>query len=325
MEGWRSLLRADPTPWLLGSDDALIRYRTLVDLMDRFPGDPRAVQAMDEAMSSGPIQKILARQAEGGHWGKEEHFYQRSKYKGTVWNVILLAELGARPEDPRIGRACDFLCRWAQGPSGGFTYKGGPEGGVKASLPCLTANLVCSLTRLGFGNGTAVLRARDYIAHVYDGEGGRERYHRCPACRSGKVKVLKALAELPEGGRSEAEEKAAATLSEAVLADCLPSVVPRTAPARPEWQQLGYPHMWDTDILEMLDVLAKLDKWDERMRPALEIILSKQDDEGRWTMERSFNRRFLTSIERDGEPSRWVTLRALTLLKRLPGPKQSLC
>lgn len=135
------------------------------------------------------------------------------------------------------------------------------------------------------------------------------------------VKVLKALAELPEESRSEAEERAVATLSEAVLADCLPSDLHRTAPARPEWQQLGYPRMWDTDILEMLDVLAKLDKWDRRMRSALEIVLSKQDDEGHWTMERSFNERFLTSIEKDGRPSRWVTLRALTMLKRLPDHK----
>jgi hypothetical protein len=318
VKDWRALLRADPIEWLLEADDPSLHYRVQTELLDLPPEDPVALDAQNKLMTGGPVAKILSKQEKGGHWGQEEHFYQRSKYKGTVWNVILLAQLGAKPGDPRIGRACDFLCRWAQAPSGGFTYKGGSDGGVKPSLPCLTANMVFSMTRLGFGSGPAMLRARDYIANVYVCEQGREQYRACPGCRSGKVKVLMALADLPRGSRSEAEERAVASLSETVLADCLPSDIHRTAPARPEWQQLGYPHMWDTDILEMLDVLAKLDRWDERMRPALEIILSKQDDEGHWTMERSFNKRFLTFIERDGKPSRWVTLRALTMLKHLP-------
>ncbi len=317
MKDWRTLLKADPIDWLLESNDPSVRYRVLTELLDVPPDRAEAREARKALMRTGPVATILSKQEKGGHWGQEEHFYQRSKYKGTIWNVILLAELGADPGDPHIGKACDFLCRWAQGPSGGFTYKGGPDGGVKPSLPCLTANMVCSMTRLGFGNVPALLGARDYIANVYAEGCTMEQYWRCPACRSGKVKVLKALAELPEGDRSEAEERAVATLGEAVLADCLPSDVQRTAPARPEWQLLGYPHMWDTDILEMLDVLTRLDRWDERMRPALEIIMSKQDDEGHWTMERSFNKRFLTSIERDGKPSRWVTLRVLTMLKRL--------
>jgi hypothetical protein len=318
MRSWKELLRADPFEWLLEGDDPSLRYRVLTELLDVSRESSEAMVLQDALMESGPVAHILSKQEPGGHWGQEEHFYQRSKYKGTVWNVILLAELGAKPGDPRIGRACDFLCRWAQGPSGGFTYKGGPEGGVKPSLPCLAANMVFSMTRLGFGDGPPVLRARDYIANVYAEGCSREQYRRCPACRSGKVKVLKALVEVPESGRSEAEERAVATLSEAVLADCLPSDVHRTAPARPEWQLLGYPHMWDTDILEMLDVLTKVGRWDERMRPALEIILSKQTDLGHWMMEKSFNKRFLTSIERDGKPSRWVTLRALSMLKNLP-------
>jgi len=35
---------------------------------------------------------------------------------------------------------------------------------------------------------------------------------------------------------------------------------------------------------------------------------------GRWTLQQSFNDRFVVPIEAKGEPSRWVTLRALEVL-----------
>ncbi|WP_019176970.1 prenyltransferase/squalene oxidase repeat-containing protein [Methanomassiliicoccus luminyensis] len=321
MRDWRSLLKADPIEWLMESKDPALRRAVSVDLLDLPSGREQVNSDGMAELDYGPIARILSVQEEGGHWGNPDDFYQRTKYKGTMWNLILLAELGAMPGNPRLGKACEFICQWAQAPSGGFTYKGGPDGGTKPSMPSLTANMVYAMTRLGFGDGPEMRRARDYIAHAYDDD-AQEMYYLCGGCRSGKVKVLKALAELHPKERTPAEKKAAAALTEALLTECLPVSEEGIDPARPEWLELGYPHMYETDILEMLDILARLGVWDERMTPALDILLSKQDDEGRWTMERSYNGRFLVSVEPNGRPSRWVTYRSLSMLKRLNRPKK---
>jgi hypothetical protein len=46
---------------------------------------------------------------------------------------------------------------------------------------------------------------------------------------------------------------------------------------------------------------------------ALQFILSKQDAQGRWKLENALNGKMWADIEEKGKPSKWVTLRALTL------------
>jgi hypothetical protein len=71
-------------------------------------------------------------------------------------------------------------------------------------------------------------------------------------------------------------------------------------------------------VLEILWVLGRLDPAylrDERAREALDLVVAKADAEGRWKLAQTFNDRFVVPIEAKGEPSRWVTLRALDVLR----------
>jgi hypothetical protein len=74
--------------------------------------------------------------------------------------------------------------------------------------------------------------------------------------------------------------------------------------------------MYQTDALEILGMLAKLGYKDERMQEAVDLVVSKQDQQGRWILESTFNGKFQTDIERKSEPSKWVTLKVLTALKQ---------
>jgi hypothetical protein len=47
----------------------------------------------------------------------------------------------------------------------------------------------------------------------------------------------------------------------------------------------------------------------------LRLVLSKQDAAGRWKMEYTYNGKTWADIEEKGKPSKWVTLRALCVLK----------
>ncbi len=46
----------------------------------------------DEIMKRGVVPALLDLQNDDGSWGKPERFYT-DKYRGTVWNLIVLAEM----------------------------------------------------------------------------------------------------------------------------------------------------------------------------------------------------------------------------------------
>jgi hypothetical protein len=322
----------DPIDWLLEESDPSVRYLTLRDLLGRKESDGEVLEARARIMEVGPVPRILSRQHPAGHWGSPEDFYRNSKYKGTVWNLILLAELFAHPEDERVKAACESVLNLSQErSSGGFSVRGSAEhGGTRSQvICCLTGNMVFSLIRLGYGGDPRVRRALDWLTtyqryeivsqapkewpYVYD------RCWRDHTCRSGAVKSLKAWAEVPEAQRTKAmrakvEEGAEFLLSQHIFRKGLGS----TLVARPDWLRLGFPLMWNTDILEILDILTRLGYEDERMHDAIMVLQSKRGADGRWLQENRFHGRFITSLERNGRPSKWVTLRALRVLEAMP-------
>ena len=54
---------------------------------------------------------------------------------------------------------------------------------------------------------------------------------------------------------------------------------------------------------------------DPRLHDAIELVLSRQDEQGRWKLEYSYKGKTWLDIEQKGQPSKWVTLRALRVLK----------
>ena len=54
---------------------------------------------------------------------------------------------------------------------------------------------------------------------------------------------------------------------------------------------------------------------DKRMDDALRVIISKKRENGKWVCESVPN--LLSTFDRKGKESKWVTLKALTILRRL--------
>lgn len=95
MDNWKSYLNADPTDWLLEEDNPSVRYFALKNLLEKPESNPEVIEARENIMKVGVVPKILTKQEVGGYWGIPENFYLRGKYKGTSWQLIILAELGA--------------------------------------------------------------------------------------------------------------------------------------------------------------------------------------------------------------------------------------
>lgn len=127
---WESRLKADPTEWLLGEDNPSVRSSTLTDVLERGENHPDVAESRRATMRIGPVPAILAEQKSGGYWGVPENFYAPGKFRSSVWQLMILAELGADPEDERVKRACEFILDVSQDrESGGFAWKGTLESG----------------------------------------------------------------------------------------------------------------------------------------------------------------------------------------------------
>jgi hypothetical protein len=331
MKNWKSYLKVDVTDWLLEDDNPSVKYFTLIDLLDKPQDNHEVIQAKKSIMKIGIIPKILEKQNPGGYWGKPEDFYARSKYRGTVWNLIILAEMGADSEDSRIKKTCEFILKNSQDPTrGGFAHCRTKKGqGVPGKvIPCLTGNMIWSIIRFGYLDDPCVQKGIEWITKYQRFDDGVQKlpedypykaHKSCfgkHSCHMGVVKALKALAEIPENKRNQNVKK---TIDQAVDYLLLHHIHKRsrnlTKVSKPSWLQLSFPHMYQTDILEILDILTRLKVKDNRMQDAFDIIVSKQDNDGRWNLERTFNGRFLVNIEKKDKPSKWITLNGMRVLK----------
>jgi hypothetical protein len=144
------------------------------------------------------------------------------------------------------------------------------------------------------------------------------------ACAWGAVKALRGLAAIPPRRRTAPVRRAIAAgvdflfSRDPAVAD-YPMPIGNTEPSR-LWHKAGFPSGYPADVLQVLEVLAELGHGrDPRLRRALDWVLDQQDAQGRWRNHCAYNRKTTIDIERQGAPSKWVTLRACTVLRAAGG------
>jgi hypothetical protein len=326
----QSRVPATVIDWLLEPDNPTVRYLTLTELLGRPESHPEVREACASIMRVGVVPEILKLQAPEGYWARPESFYA-DKYRGTVWRLIVLAEYRADGRDPRVQQACEFILAHSQDPaSGGFSMKGAkrtPGGLPSEVIPCLTGNMVWSLARLGRLGDLRVQRGVDWLTRFLrfddsDSAPGPDfpysRWEMCygrHSCLMGVVKGLKALAEIPEEERSPAVRRTIGAGVEFLLRH---HVYKRSHDlarvAKPGWTRFGFPRMYQTDVLEVGSILVGLGCRDEGLHEALALIVSKRRPDGRWLLQDKVSGKLQVGVERRGEPSKWITLRALRTL-----------
>lgn len=324
------MLSENVLEWLLEEENPSVRFYALTSLLGKSPDDPEVIKARAAIMTHGKVPKILSFQNPDGSFGVPEKFYGL-KYTGTVWTLLLLTELAADPLDPRVQKACEFILQHSQNPeTGGFSHgqsavtQTGLASGV---IPCLTGNMTYSLIRLGYWKDSRVQsainwitkyqRADDAIDYTPEGEMYR-RLYTCwgrHTCHMGAAKALKALAAVPPDKRCPEINAKIDELAEYFLKHHLYKKSHHLDEiSRPGWLRLGFPLMYQTDILELLSIFGDLGIKDPRLSDAAEIIKNKQGSDGKWILESSNNGKMLVTIEKKDNPSKWITLRACKVL-----------
>ena len=136
-------------------------------------------------------------------------------------------------------------------------------------------------------------------------------------CGWGAVRVLWALNRVPPEGRTPAVEAAIDASADFLLSyDIARADYPYKERISSSWFKFGYPLGYVTDVLLNLEALVEAGYGsDPRLDEAVDLVLSRQDEQGRWKMTYSYNGKMWADIEVKGEPSKWVTLRAVRMLK----------
>lgn len=323
--------------WLLEQDDPGVRYLALRDLIEHSDAELAAARAA--AHTHGPIATVLAAMADEGYWIKSGPGYS-PKYRGTVWSMILLAQLGAcASQDERIARACAYILDHALTVDGQFTATASPSG----NIDCLQGNLCAALLDLGCDD-PRLETAFDWMARSLTGEGvapytdhqAAVRYYAagkcgprfaCAAnnklsCAWGAVKVMLAFSKWPRTRHTPVIRHAIQ-----MGIDFLFSVDPALAtypsgyndkPSR-NWWKFGFPVFYVTDLLQNVEALIALGYGaDPRLQAALKVIQDKQNAQGQWLLEYDYNGKTWMDVGAKKQPNKWVTLRALRALNHVP-------
>ncbi len=352
MASWKDKLKGDPVPWLLENDrnQPGVRYYTLRDILGRDERDSEARAAAAAIMTSGPVPVILAAQHPNGYWGKPG-----PRYTGTMPALIYLTELGADGTDPRVRAGCEILL------SRYIDSDGAPYDGAY----CTAASMGAPLIDFGFLEDRRLQRALEWLANtiawdsVSDASGrGTNKRHDSPRnsspfacsqrnaglpCAWGAIKTMIALGKVPPAQRTKSMREAVKRGVDFLLShDPAVADYPFGRGSRPSsnWFKFYYPLGSEADVLQNLEVLLALGQaGNPRLANALDLVIGKQDHQGRWLLERTYQelpdtqdetvfywyqnsvklpisgRESAVIQEKKGQPSKWVTLRALRVLK----------
>jgi hypothetical protein len=319
--------------WLLEPDDIGMRYLALRDLVD---ADTKTLATVrNQAHEKGQIAQVLANMENEGYWEKPGAGYN-PKYTGTVWSVILLAQLGASSGiDNRINTACSYVLDHTLTENGQFTTNGLPSG----TVDCLQGNLCAALLDLGCedsrldkafewmarsvtGESIAPITDKEAPVRYYAGKCGPNfacGYNNKFPCAWGAVKVMLAFSKLPIEKRTPLIRKAIQTGLDFLLGtDPAEAKYPGRYSNKPSgnWWKFGFPVFYVTDLLQVVEALVGLGHGnDPRLSKAIKLINEKQDLQGRWLLEYDYAGKTWVNFGTNKQPSKLVTFRALRALK----------
>jgi hypothetical protein len=332
---WQDQLKGDSLSWLLEPETPSVRYLTMRDLLDLPPEDSQLLAAQAAAHREGPIAAILASMDPAGFWVEPGSGYY-PKYRGTVWSLINLAQLGAwAASDERIALACSYVLDHALAPGGQFSVNGSPSG----TADCLQGNMCAALLELGCddprlasafewmarsvtGEGIAPMKYQDAPVRYYAGKCGP--VFACGSnnkqpCAWGGVKVMLAFGLWPADRRTSLIQ---AAIQQGVdfffSTDPARADYPSGYSDKPSgnWWKFGFPVFYVTDLLQILEALVRLGYGsDPRLANALDLLCQTQDSQGRWLLEYDYTGKVWADFGSKKQPNKWVTLRALRVLK----------
>jgi len=292
---WKSVLKADPTDWLLRHAEPLDRFYILREIVEKPEDDPEVRRLRDSL-----VNEILGQQLENGSWNNKVYDYE----EGTTHQLMKLMELGLTAQDEHVKKGVKYILGF-QAENGPFVQDR-PSCGVEANLVSTNA-AVLALVRTGHADDPGVGRAYAWLCSWQQEDGswlsprakrsGEEgEGYPYPYCGlHATCNVLLGLSATEQGRESEAARQGADFLlslyghifqnGERIPFDGA-WLDPRCVP--PEWGEMPDEVVEIETILEVLSTLSMLGYGleYEKVKKGLNRLIELQAADGRWIYPR---------------------------------------
>lgn len=318
--------------WLLDSDPS-IRWQVMRDLLDTPEAEWRAERAKVETEGWGA--RLLALEDDDGQWAGGAHFPSDFEWpgpesfrgpgkpwlrEGQPWTstshvLSQLREFGLVPGSDRVRQGIDLI-----GANSRWDYDNQPYWSGEVE-PCVNGALIANGSYFGVDMQPVVERL---VGETLE-DGGWNCEAEAGSVRSSfntTINVLEGLLEFEQAtGGTQQSSEARLSGEEFLLARHLFRRLGTGEPADPRFLLLTHPSRWFYDVLRGLDyfraaVTSSNTPPDGRLEEPIAYIRSRRRQDGRWDLD--WNPEGRTWFEIDdpvGKPSRWITLRALRVLK----------
>jgi hypothetical protein len=310
--------------WLLDSDPS-IRWQVMRDLLDAPEPQWRAERAKVETEGWGA--RLLSYEDEDGQWAGgaflprdfdlREWQEVGQPWTTTAFSLSQLHELGLDPTSDRARRAVELI-----GANSRWDHAGQPywEGEVEE---CINGRTVADGAY--FGVDVSPIVERLVGERLDDGGWNCERAN--GSVRSSfatTINVLEGLLEYEAAtGGTPGSRAARASGEEYLLKRSLFRRLGTGEPADERFLDFLHPNRWRYDVLRALDYFRAAAALsgaapDSRLREAVDHVRARRSDDGTWPLDwRMPGRVWFDMDDGPGEPSRWVTLRAMRVLRWL--------
>ena len=315
----------DPGPaidWLLGSDPS-IRWQAMRDLLDAPEPEWAAERAKVETEGWGA--RLLSDEDEDGQWAggafvpRDFDFREWQEvgqpWTATAFSLSQLREFGLDPSSDRVRRAVELI-----GVNSRWDHAGEPywEGEVEE---CINGRVVADGAYFGVDVSPIVNR----LLGERLGDGGWNCERANGSVRSSfatTINVLEGFLEYERatGGTPESRD-ARKSGEEYLLERHLFRRLSTGEPADGEFLYFLHPNRWRYDVLRALDYFRSAAAQtgaapDPRLGEAVDHVRSRRREDGTWPLDRSLPGRVWFDVDDGvGQPSRWVTLRAMRVLR----------
>lgn len=307
--------------WLLDSDPA-IRWQVMRGLLDAPEAEWQAERAKVETEGWGA--RLLSHQDEDGQWAggafmpagyTEENWRELGQaWTATCFSLQQLYDFGLDPSSARARRTVDLIAKNSR-----WDHDGQPfwDGEVEE---CINARTV--MVGVYFGVDVSPIVERLLGERQPDGGWNCERCngsHRSSFHTT--INVLEGLLEYEKAKGATAKTHAARAAGEAYLLERgLFRRLGTGAPADERYLKFLNPNRWRYDVLRGLEYfraasLATGTAPDPRLREAIDHLRSRQSDDETWPLDWTLKGPVWFEMEEPGKPSRWITLRALRVLR----------
>jgi hypothetical protein len=308
--------------WLLEEDQPSIRYLVLTQLEGRPENDPDVKAAKRTITKIGWAADILAKQNQDGSWVSQERLYG-PKYYSTNWMLLVLSDLGLTKSEPRIAKSCELWMKAFAKKDGGFGLDR-----AKASHLCIVGNTARALVKFGYENDPRVTSAFEWFVKNQAKLGGWSCFGSGRNLDSWEP--LSAFAVYPRQKWTKSMKLAVEKGSEFFLERELHLQGDHYEP----WYRFHYPVHYYYDLLVGLDFLTALGYTDDkRLGHAVGVLKKKRRADEKWNLDAVHPdveggiAEWMTmhpkqaptpfSLEKVRAPSKIITLKATTILKRL--------